>query len=101
MERKFRIVLFVCGIIGWLLSSSAVSGGQIKKAKPAIEGSQFVVEVEEVVTRYTSAKNGAGPLWCYGSTVIARQGKDVYLSIIETGKDEPLPKNCRGRRGKI
>jgi hypothetical protein len=27
------------------------------------------VEVKEVVTRYFPANNGAGPLWCYGSTV--------------------------------
>jgi len=54
-----------------------------------------VVEVEEVVTRYTPANNGAGPLWCYGSTVIARQGSDVYLSVIETGKDVPPLCNTR------
>jgi hypothetical protein len=53
------------------------------------------VEVEEVVTRYTPANNGAGPMWCYGSTVIARQGGDVFLSVIETGKDVPLLCNTR------
>jgi hypothetical protein len=54
-----------------------------------------VAEVEEVVTRYTSANNGAGPMWCYGSTVIARQGGDVFLSVIETGKDVPPLCNTR------
>ncbi len=54
-----------------------------------------VLEIEEVVTRYTSAGNGAGPLWCYGSTVIARIGDDVYLSVIETGRDVPLLCNTR------
>jgi len=53
------------------------------------------VELEEVVTRYTPANNGAGPMWCYGSTVIARQGGDVYLSVIETGEDVPLLCNTR------
>jgi hypothetical protein len=53
------------------------------------------VEVEEVVTRYTPANNGAGPMWCYGSTVIARQGDDVFLSVIETGKDVPPLCNTR------
>ena len=53
------------------------------------------VEAEEIVTRYTPANNGAGPLWCYGSTVIARQGGDVFLSIIETGEGVPLLCNTR------
>jgi hypothetical protein len=53
------------------------------------------VEVEEVVTRYTPANNGAGPMWCYGSTVIARQGGDVFLSVIETSKDVPPLCNTR------
>jgi hypothetical protein len=53
------------------------------------------VEVEEVVTRYTPANNGAGPMWCYGSTVIARQGSDVFLSTIETGENVPLLCNTR------
>lgn len=53
------------------------------------------VEVEEVVTRYLGANNGAGPLWCYGSTVIGRIGEEVFLSVIETGKDVPLLCNTR------
>jgi hypothetical protein len=53
------------------------------------------VEAEEVVTRYTPANNGAGPMWCYGSTVIARQDGDVFLSVIETGEDVPLLCNTR------
>jgi len=54
------------------------------------QGVRCAVEVEEVVTRHTPANNGAGPMWCYGSTVIARQGSDVFLSVIETGEDVPL-----------
>jgi len=34
-------------------------------------------------------------MWCYGSTVIARQGGDVFLSVIETGEDIPLLCNTR------
>jgi hypothetical protein len=59
------------------------------------DGFDLNVEAEEVVTRYTPANNGAGPMWCYGSTVIARQNDDVYLSVIETGKDIPLLCNTR------
>ncbi len=47
------------------------------------------------MTDYVPANNGAGPLWCYGSTVIARLDEDVFLSIIETGKDVPLLCNTR------
>jgi len=95
MKRKSKIFLLLCGVAGWLFSFSAVSPGGTKKAESAIGRARFVVEVEEVVTRYIPANNGAGPLWCYGSTVIARQGNDVYLSIIETGKDVPLLCNTR------
>jgi hypothetical protein len=59
------------------------------------QGVRCTIEIEEVVTRYTPANNGAGPLWCYGSTVIARQGGDVYLSVIETGENVPLLCNTR------
>lgn len=58
-------------------------------------GFDLNVEAEEIVTRYTPANNGAGPMWCYGSTVIARQNDDIYLSVIETGKDVPLLCNTR------
>lgn len=53
------------------------------------------VEVEEVVTAYTPANNGAGPMWCYGSTTIARRGEEVFVSVIETGKDVPPLCNTR------
>lgn len=53
------------------------------------------VQVEELVTRYEPADNGAGPLWCYGSPLIARDGENVYASAIETGKDVPPLCNTR------
>jgi hypothetical protein len=59
------------------------------------ENVRCTIEAEEVVTRYAPADNGAGPLWCYGSTVIARQGGDVYLSVIETGQGVPPLCNTR------
>lgn len=54
-----------------------------------------IVEVEEALTTYADAGNGAGPMWCYGSTCIARQGDDVYASVIETGQGVPLLCNTR------
>ena len=61
----------------------------------AESGIQPRVEVEEVVTAYTPANNGAGPMWCYGSTTIARRGEEVFVSAIETGKDVPPLCNTR------
>ncbi len=42
------------------------------------------VEVEEEVYTFQEADNGAGPLWCYGSSCIVRIGDDVFISGIET-----------------
>jgi hypothetical protein len=43
-----------------------------------------VLEVEEDVYSFTNPGNGAGPLWCYGSTCVARVGSDVFISGLET-----------------
>ncbi|MBP7937442.1 MAG: hypothetical protein KA354_22595 [Phycisphaerae bacterium] len=56
---------------------------------------RLVVETEEVVTSYVPANNGAGPSWCYGSTIVARQDDVVFASMIETGKDVPPLCNTR------
>ncbi len=53
------------------------------------------VLTEEIVTRYTAAQNGAGPLWCYGSPLIVRSGGTVFVSVIETGEDTPPLCNTR------
>jgi hypothetical protein len=95
MKLRSKISLLLYGVAVWLFSVSAVSPAQTEKDKTAINGVRFVVEAEEVVTKYTPANNGAGPLWCYGSTVIARRANNVYLSVIETGKDVPLLCNTR------
>jgi hypothetical protein len=95
MDIRSEISLLLCGVVACLFSVSAELPAQTVKEQSAINDVRFVVEAEEVVTRYTPANNGAGPLWCYGSTVIARRGNDVYLSVIETGKDVPLLCNTR------
>ena len=53
------------------------------------------VESEELVYNYESANNGAGPMWCYGSTCMARIGKDLFASGIETLKDVKPLNNVR------
>jgi hypothetical protein len=53
------------------------------------------VEVEETVYRYTPAENGAGPMWCGGSTCLVRIGDKVFASGLETLADQKPLNNCR------
>ncbi len=43
-----------------------------------------VVEAQEEVYRYVAADNGAGPLWCYGASCLARVGERRFISGLET-----------------
>ena len=54
-----------------------------------------VVEVEEDVYSYAPADNGAGPMWCGGSTCLVRIGEDVFASGLETLNDAKPLNNCR------
>jgi hypothetical protein len=54
-----------------------------------------VVEVEEDVYCFEPANNGAGPMWCSGSTCLVRVGGDVFASGLETRKDAQPLNNCR------
>ena len=52
---------------------------------------QPVVQAEEEVYTYEPADNGAGPMWCYGSTCLVRIGDNVFASGLETLADfKPL-----------
>lgn len=53
------------------------------------------VEAQELVYNYTPANNGAGPLWCYGSTCLARVGDRLFVSGLETLPDQKPLNNCR------
>lgn len=53
------------------------------------------VETEEDVYRYTYADSEAGPLWCYGSTCIARAGPDLYVSGYQAIEGVPPYNNVR------
>jgi hypothetical protein len=66
-------------------------GGTVRSA-PAW---QPVVEVEEDVYTYAPADNGAGPLWCSGSTCLVRSGGQVLASGLETLKGLKPLNNCR------
>ena len=54
-----------------------------------------VVELEEEVYSYEPANNGAGPMWCGGSTCLVRVGTNVFASGLETLKDRKPLNNCR------
>ena len=54
-----------------------------------------IVEDEEEVYQYLPADNGAGPMWCHGSSSIVRTGNKVYASGLETVPDWLPLNNCR------
>jgi len=54
-----------------------------------------VVEIEDDVFSYEPAGNGSGPMWCYGSTCLARIGEHLFASGLETLKDCKPLNNCR------
>ena len=61
------------------------------------------VEAEEIVYRYENANNGAGPMWCSGSTSLVRSGKRVFVTALETLPDakpfEQLPMGASRKDG--
>jgi hypothetical protein len=54
-----------------------------------------LVEIEEDVYTYTNANNGAGPMWCSGSTCLVRTGDHLFASGLETVPDAQPLNNCR------
>lgn len=53
------------------------------------------VEIEDDIYSYVPADNGAGPLWCHGSTVVVRRGDEVLISGLETLPEAAPLNNCR------
>jgi hypothetical protein len=54
-----------------------------------------IVETEEALYACEPANNGAGPLWCYGSTCLVRIGPDLFASGLETLTGRKPLNNCR------
>ncbi len=54
-----------------------------------------VVEIEENLYEHEPANNGAGPMWCHGSTCLVRLGQDVVASGLDTLTNTPPLNNCR------
>jgi len=53
------------------------------------------VEEETVLYQFTNPNNGAGPLWCKGSTCIVRYEPDVFASGLETLPERKPLNNVR------
>jgi hypothetical protein len=74
------------GLLGCCLSfTSLLYGAELKP----------IVEAEEEVYRYEPANNGAGPMWCSGSTCLVRVGTNLFASGLETLPDCKPLNNCR------
>ncbi len=74
-----------------LFAAFLVSFGMLARAAGLVP----VVEIEEDVYSFTNANNGAGPMWCSGSTSLVRVGKRVFASGLETVPDAKPYNNCR------
>lgn len=56
---------------------------------------QPVVETEYPVYDCGNPNNGAGPMWCYGSTCLVRWGQEVFASGIEVIPEQKPLNNVR------
>jgi hypothetical protein len=75
------------------LGAPIAAGAEEKAASPSALRAD--VEAEEDVYSFSPANNGAGPLWCHGSTCLVRIGANVFASGLETLKDAKPLNNCR------
>jgi len=48
---------------------------------------QLRVAAEDTIRECGEFNNGAGPLWCYGSKTIVRDGSTVYASVVDVDPD--------------
>jgi hypothetical protein len=74
-----------------LIAIGLLAAGHAHAAAPP----QAAVEIEEDVYRYDAADNGAGPMWCFGSTCLVRVGDEVFASGLETIRGAKPLNNCR------
>lgn len=95
---RISFMVALCLWVAWPAQSKNGAGPPPPPAAnlpPPSPASGPVVEVEEDVYAYEPADNGAGPLWCHGSTCLVRTGEELFASGIETLKDVKPLNNCR------
>jgi hypothetical protein len=72
----------------WILLIAAVCTAATSSTTPAAAAEpaelDAVVDLEEDVYQFIPADNGAGPMWCHGSTCLVRDGDRVFASGLET-----------------
>ncbi len=94
---RFSLAVFLLGL-GFAVLACA------DQRPPAAELAP-VVEMEEDVYTYTNADNGAGPMWCDGSTCLVRSGDHVFASGLrndprrQAAEQLPLDAFRRGANG--
>ncbi len=79
----------IAGVL--LLALAAVPPDKTQPPRPW----NVTIEAEEEVYRYEPANNGAGPMWCRGSTCLVRIGQTVWASGLETLPGVKPLNNCR------
>lgn len=82
----FLFVILVCLGVGL---------APINRAVGATTFPDVHVEEEENVYTFTSANNGAGPMWCSGSTCLVRIGDRLFASGLEMLQNAQPLNNCR------
>lgn len=82
---RTTLTLAAVSLMAQAVCGAATGAGQLRP----------VVEVEEDVYSYQPADNGAGPLWCHGSTCLVRIGNTVFASGLETVAEAKPLNNCR------
>ena len=82
-------IVWACLAALVLVASGTAGGGQaVARSRPP------VVEIEEDLYSFTPADNGAGPMWCRGSTCLVRIGDELFASGIETVTNAKPLNNC-------
>ena len=99
-RRKFisQSILGAMGItLGGVLSEETRTGQHTIKLvnRRSVTGIKVKVKAEEKVYKYIPADNGAGPMWCHGSTCIVRIGDQVFATGLETVPEWKPLNNCR------
>ncbi len=90
-QTRLRGVLIAALLALAAPSSRSAPGAPSSRSAPGAP----VVEIEEDVYTWADARNGAGPMWCSGSTCLVRcQGK-LFATALETVPDAPPLNNCR------
>ncbi len=80
--------MIVPGLCLFLALAAGLSIGESAPPRP-------VVQIEEDIYSHEPANNGAGPMWCHGSTCLVRLGDDLFATGLETLPQAKPLNNCR------